>query len=191
MNAAVSSALADVNPKTDQPPRSGRHPTISAVSTTAWNSTLAPFSAHSGMISSASLWREPVDARAHHHRGRRTRPIQQASCPAPRPCRGRVAEPLRRPPHRRHAAPARTSTGSKCPTASIAIRRPRPRDPRRLRLDPRLHPVELRLVRRADVDREHHPPRDARCACSGRPSPARSPPPPPAAVHRHPLHQSR
>ena len=40
---------------TASPGRLRTHPTISAVSTTAWKSTFAPFSAQSGVISSASL----------------------------------------------------------------------------------------------------------------------------------------
>src|SRR5690606_20996068 len=59
------------------------HSTISAISTTAWNSTSAPAAAHSFEISSASLCDRPS---THGHMTiavGATRLIQQASCPAP------------------------------------------------------------------------------------------------------------
>ena len=60
-----------------------RSPTISAVSTTAWKSTLAPFSAHSGVISSASLWERPSSQGHITMVVGATFAAQQASWPAP------------------------------------------------------------------------------------------------------------
>ena len=104
------------------------HSTISAVSTTAWNSTFAPFSAQSGVISSASLWLEPVDAGAHHHRRRRHAVDPAGVVPGARDdVAVRVAEPLRRPPHRRRRSPGRTSPGRNARPPRSRSRAPAPR----------------------------------------------------------------
>ena len=105
--------------------RAMAHSTISAVSTTAWNSTFAPFSAQSGVISSASLWREPVDAGAHHHRRRRHLRRPAGVVPRPRDdVAVRVAEPLGRA-----AAPARPAPARRSPGRNARPPRPRSRRP--------------------------------------------------------------